>query len=401
MMTYGDVIVAIVYAMQMMICSLFALPYKRSKKHIPLLILLTFLEYYILKIATLSESWYWFAYVEEFLGTVVILALFNSGNIWRNFMISWVNFQVANILIAIEGALASYYINVESVIIFGASGHDKYIFVEIILMLANSMFGLFISKKIFKHEYDGDGKIYKYIVAIIVILGTMIGLNKSKMIVEARNGVRGNINVFVIYFSVILSFVVIMYIVGYFYNISERKRLLKEKEELKGIIKNNYVQYEYVVDSNKKLEFYKDELKNSEVADDFNLSTLSLSGNIALDSLLASYDVASKESNITFEICVAPITNDIERDMKIVAIMDNLMKLAINFCKTVEKDKWISLGIRQDSYNIIIKLEFSKHTSNVLKAKELKFVHKIVALSAGAINIDNQDREACINILLP
>lgn len=400
-MTYGDVIVAIVYAMQMMICSLFALPYKRSKKHIPLLILLTFLEYYILKIATLSESWYWFAYVEEFLGTVVILALFNSGNIWRNFMISWVNFQVANILIAIEGALASYYINVESVIIFGASGHDKYIFVEIILMLANSMFGLFISKKIFKHEYDGDGKIYKYIVAIIVILGTMIGLNKSKMIVEARNGVRGNINVFVIYFSVILSFVVIMYIVGYFYNISERKRLLKEKEELKGIIKNNYVQYEYVVDSNKKLEFYKDELKNSEVADDFNLSTLSLSGNIALDSLLASYDVASKESNITFEICVAPITNDIERDMKIVAIMDNLMKLAINFCKTVEKDKWISLGIRQDSYNIIIKLEFSKHTSNVLKAKELKFVHKIVALSAGAINIDNQDREACINILLP
>ena len=33
-MSYGDIMVALIYAMQMMICVLFALPYKRSKKHI-------------------------------------------------------------------------------------------------------------------------------------------------------------------------------------------------------------------------------------------------------------------------------------------------------------------------------------------------------------------------------
>lgn len=401
MMTYGDVIVAIIYAMQMMICSLFALPYKRTKKHIPLLVLITFVEYYVLKIVSLSSTWYWFTYVEEFLGTLLVLAIFNSGNIWRNFMISWFNFQVANILISIECVIASYFINIDSIIIFGASGKDPYVFVEILLMFANAMVGLFLSKKFFKSEFNGDGMVYKYIVAIIAIAGTIMGLNKSKQIVDARYGVKDSIDVFTIYAVIIISFVVIMYLVGYFYNASERKRLLREKKELKQIIENNYIQYEKIVDSNKKLESFKEKLKQGGHISDDNLSTLSLSGNMALDSLIATYDVQTRKNNIAFEVCVAPLTNDIERDMKLVTIIDNLMELALKVCRDAKDDKWIFLGIRQDTNNLIIKHEFSKQENYQLNIKGIKLISKIVSSSSGAMSIDNKETEARINILLP
>ena len=398
-MTYADIVVAIIYAMQMMICVLFALPYKRSKKHIILLAIVTIIEYYCVKLATLDIRIYWLAYVVEFFGTLVVLALFNSGNIWRNFMISWFNFQCANVLIIIEGAISSYFIDINSIVIFGATGNDKYVFFEILFMLFNALVALTISKKLFKENYNPENKTYKYIVAIIVIVGTTLGLKKNYMIAEVREG--SGLGVYKIYTTAILIIIVVMYLVGYFYNLSEKKRLLKEREELKEIIEKNYKQYENIVDSNKKLESIKDKVKTLDDIPNMNISNLSLSGNLTLDTIISNYDSKARENNITFEISIAPLKSDISRDMSLATIIDDLMDKAIGACLKHTKEKWISMGIRQDSSNVIIKLEYSKPESYNIKMKDIKLIHKIVSFREGAIDLNCKENEVRVDILLP
>lgn len=399
-MSYGNVIVAAIYAMQMVICVLLALPYKRRKRDIVSLVVITMLYYYILKLTTLNTSTYWIAYVVEFFGTLLVLAIYNSGNIWRNFMISWFNFQCGNILIIIEGIIVSYFTDTKSFVIFAGEGDDKYVFVDILLMFINAMAAATLSRKIFKREYNGDGRVYRSIVAIIVTVGTVLGLKKAFMITEVREHTEDSIGIFRVYAISILIIFLIMYLVGYFYNLSEAKRLLREKDELKLIVENNYIQYENIVESNKKLEDVKEKLIKSGKITDEKISTLSLSGNLTLDSLIAMYHEEAGKNNIAFEICIPPLDSNIERDMKLATIIDNLMKLAIKTCEEYIEEKWISLGIRQNNKELIIKLEFCKPNSYKIKIKDLKLVRRIVAFSDGAINIDNKDKEVCINILL-
>ncbi len=192
--------------MQMMVCVLFALPYKKEKKHIFVLAIIAIVEYCLVKLVALDISIFWLSYVIEFSGTLLILALFNSGNIWRNFTISWFNFQCGNMLIVLEGVVSKYLFDINSIIVFGATGeNDLYIFVEMILMLLNVLIALSISRKLFKISYNRDGKVY---------------------------------------------------------NIAETRRLLKERKELKDIIEKNYAQYANAVKSNKELETIKDYIKD-------------------------------------------------------------------------------------------------------------------------------------------
>lgn len=340
-MTYGDIVVALIYAMQMMICVLFALPYKRGKKHIFLLALVTVVEYYFVKLPTLYIEIYWTAYVIEFFGTVLVLALFNSGNLWRNFLIAWFNFQCGNLLIILEGAVASYYIDIESIVIFGATGEDdKFVFVEILLMLGNALIALAISRKIFKFEYNNDGKIYKYLVAVITILGTILGLKKNYMIAEVREGAA--LGVYKIYVTAIIIIIVLMYLVGYIYNFAENRRLIKERDTLRQIIEKNYAQYESAIQNNKMLENVKKdiqkEIHNGNVENMGELfhvdaSTFSLSGDLTIDTLVYGYYREANANDIILDLCVYPMESDVDRDMKLATIIDELMELAIDTCK--------------------------------------------------------------------
>ena len=408
-MSYGDIVVALIYAMQMMICVLFALPYKRSKKHIFLLAVVTMVEYYFVKLPTLHIEIYWLAYVIEFLGTLLVLALFNSGNIWRNFLISWFNFQCANLLIVLDGAIASYFIDIDSIVIFGATGdNDKYVFFEILLMLCNSLIALVISRKIFRFKYNNDGKIYKYLVAIIVILGTIMGLKRSYMIMEVREGLA--FDIYKIYITSIIIIVVLMYVVGYIYNFAENRRLLKEREALKSIIENNYVQYKTAIENNKRLENVKNDLQQEinevhmeDIGEVFGIdaSTRTLSGNLTIDTFVSGYYKEAKDNDITLEMCIEPVKNDVDRDMKLATIIDELMQHAITVCKRCEKPRWIYFRISQDMNSIILKLEYMKPEGYKLKAKILKLTHSLVIMDKGAMHIDNKEHEIRVGILLP
>lgn len=406
-MSYGDVVVAVIYAIQMMICVLFALPYKRSRKHIFLLALVTVVEYFFVKLPTLYIEIYWLAYVVEFFGTILVLALFNSGNIWRNFLISWFNFQCANLLIIVECAVVSHYIDMESIVIFGATGeNDKYIIAEILLMLCNALIALGISRKIFKFEYNNDGKIYKYLVAVIVILGTILGLKKNYMIAEHRED--SSLGVYNIYVTAIVIIIVLMYVLGYIYNFAENRRLIKERENLKQIIEKNYAQYESAIENNKNLEYIKNDIKKYQEtavsADDVfkvDANTFSLSGNLTIDTLVAEYYKEAKENDITIEMCVFPLNCNVERDMKLATIVDELMQYAINSCKNENNTRWIYFRISQDMNSIIIKLEYSTAKRYKLNAKKFKLTHRLVILDKGAIRVENKDREVSISILLP
>lgn len=401
-MSYGDVVVTFIYAMQMMICVLFALPYKRSKKHIFLLLIVTVVEYYFVKIPTLHVETYWMAFVVEFFGTLMVLALFNSGNIWRNFLISWFNFQCANILIIIESALASYFVEVESIIIFGASGkEDDYVFVEILLMLCNSLVALAISRKLFKIKYDNDGKIYKYLVAIVVILGTVLGLKKNYMIAAVREGSTKDL--YKLYVTAIAIILILMYLVSYFYNLAETKRLIKERNHLTQLIKDNYDKYAKEIDNNKELAKLKDEIsEDNYIKDAFQLdvSSVTLTGNLTIDTIISKYYQEANRRNVVLELNILPLESDMHRDMKLATIIHELMRQGFKYAAD-SQENWIYFRIIKNMNNLLIKLEYGKAEGAKTKIKDIKLVHRIVTMDGGIINVSDKSRETHVSIMLP
>ncbi len=130
------------------------------------------------------------------------------------------------------------------------------------------------------------------------------------------------------------------------------------------------------------------------------IRTIALSGNFTLDTLISSWDNILKKENIMFEFSVSPLESNVERDIKLAAIIERLLQEAR--CYTVEADskKWIKLSVRKRISNIIIKVEFSKKENKIKDTSGIKIIKRIIDAWDGALNLNDKGDEADIVILL-
>ncbi len=409
-MPIEEILVGCIYGIQLVICVLFALDYKRGKRDIPLLVVFSMLSFVGANFFSfeVNETWI-YGLIIEVSSAFFIIGYFAKGSIWRNYFIVWFNFQIENLLFYIEYYFFAELTKTTSATLFGADGKLGSVLLEGTMYVFNAtIVSVFISKRIFKHPYKKDETIYKIITGSLITISSMIAAYKQITFrkIEENNAYSTvkELNLYVLYAAYVVA---TLYLAGYLYNKVEAKRLEKEKKELQLLLENNYLQYKNVVDSNKKLEEYRDGTMQIHEGVNGAPSTISLSGNLALDALVEAWNNRLKSEKIAFEICIMPFVDealekceiDLDATMRLTAVVDNLIKTAYYYCKKYAGDKWISLSVCQKGENIILKTQFPISVKKIKPTPEIKLVKKVVELCDGVMEISCKEDEAGISVL--
>lgn len=424
-MTYGEIVIAVAYAMQMVIGVTFPLQLKVKGWKVVFLIPLSILNYCVVVKLSLSQSLWIGAYLYEFLYALIAVSIFDTGNLWRNFTILWFNFQVTNVLFSVFNVILNFFTGYIAKTLYTYSLDNYTTIFEAILIVVIALGVSRISKKFFRFSYDGDGKIYKFFSFAILFVGTITGAIRHIMSIEIRDLKSAhNLNVVLLYFATIASVIVIINLLGYLYNLSEVKRIKLQKEFLEKKLYSDNNQYKEIVEGNKELVKIKQELdeyiekskeKNinlSSYSVDLNnvdeaIVTLPLSGKILVDGIIFSFYKWAKERDIIFEVCVEQLDYPKEDDIRVAAILDSLREYSCYYVEKIGNVDWFELSIRNVGKNIIIKFahnQTDKHKNNFKTSKKRNSIllktRNIVTMYNGTVEIKNLQDETNIDILI-
>ncbi len=401
-MPITEVIVSCVYSTQMVIAVLFAINYKREKKHIPLLVLANVVDYIIVNYLSLRNETWMLAFFFEIIFFIAIIGLFAEGNMWRNYIIVWINFQFANILISLEYYIINLFTESKTGVIFFGTTSIPHIIFDWFLMLINALLALIISKKVFKSDYRGGGTVYKIAVLVMTIGTAYISVKRSILILEERQypDVHGTSKILNIYLITIIGMMVVLFLSGYLYNLLEMKRLSKEKKTLQNILEQNHKRYMSILENNKGLEAFRDMLRKGDIQLTEKLATESVSGNLLLDTVILINMNNFEEQEIVFERIIPPMKDNLSRDKTLATVVDLLLKIAEQSNKSVHEQKWIFLMLKNINENTIVKLEFSKSKRKLKSTYELRLLRKIIYSADGTMNIKDNGKDIEISVLV-
>ncbi len=401
-MPITEVFVSFAYATQMIIAILFALDYKRGKKGVPLLVFASVADFLLVNYFSLSKSTWIIAFFCEAIFFLLIIGYFCAGNIWRNYIIIWINFQIANILISLEYYVINRFVDLNtSVLFFGTQGVFHAI-LDWILMAFDALVALYLSRKLFKREYNGQEIIYKFMV-IFLIIGTFVVSFKRITTIWDMTDSTGQVDPLkrnLVFMITVVGMVMALLVIGYLYNLFELRRLSKEKKMLQDILEKNHKRYMIVLENNKGLKEFRDMLSGGAVQLTEKLSTASVSGNVLLDTVVLTHVSNFEKQGIAFERIIPPMKEDLAKDKKLATIVDLLLKISELENKRNSKEKWIYLVIKKIGENTIVKLEASKSKRKLRYAYELKLLKKIIYSTDGTIDIKDNEEEFEISVLV-
>ena len=426
-MPLGEIFVAITFALQMTIAVTFGLKSKRGWRNTLLLFLVATMGYVSIMYCDLQEHIWVLAYIIELVILIVCTGFFSYGNQWRNFFIVWINFQCTNLIYSIIGIIIKYVTGKHSSVFIRASYGVKQVVLEMIVIVAISFPVCRLMNSLFSKEYYGDGKLYKIFLVVIYTYGSASGILKRILINEAAKvDYTDYKTVMLIYVVSIASIVTAVYILGSIHGYVEAKHLHKVNVQLGELIQSNYRQYQEVTQNNAALKSVKIELDKyqqnvssisaddilkeyaNELKDSQESLQQSLSGSLAVDALISNYSTLAKEKGIVMECCIAPLYFDLDRDMKLTAVLGNLFEVALESCVKASTKPWINLNIRKNSDNIVIKMEYSKSvdtkstfkTKTEKRLKPMEIIRAITHMEQGTMNVKDLGKEACIDVLL-
>ena len=356
----------------------------------------------------------------EIFVTFFILCYFNSGNVWRNYTFLILDFALLN---ALSGFLVAFNSDLE-VIYDRCIVHNEITIIEaLILAIFHVISGCIVTvflTKITKKNYKGNGRIYMVFSLLYVVLGIVQLVFKREAITDAMDE---NIGVAKVIYVVIA--VVTFYIFGLLYFKLEGKRLEIENQKLETLIKDNYLRYQELVNTNEKLSGVKKEFFDytkdvKKGLDNYNqelqrlaglVNNISLTGDIVVDSLINKYYAMAQEQNIKYEVVPCRLELVQNKISNIATILENMMIIAIDVARESE-DKWIYLSIKQKGDMLIILSAFSKCKVDRLKlggsvfakqtsnASKLKLIKSLSDVMSGVIDVENKKDECSIKLAI-
>ena len=423
-------IIDIGYASNIFFILTILLGYKRSRKTLPVAFVVFYAHYMIIEVfcqlarmgVDLKLSFIIAGYY-EILGTFVLLCIFTSGNVWRNYTILICAFMALNALtgfiISFSGRLsesyAGYIVN-ESVDVVDS------IWLTLILVFSGFIVSVVMSKFI-KKEYNGTGKVYMIFVLAYSVLGIAQLVYKQNTMFDAleNGGIRHAVKLVYIVMGVTS-----LYLLALLYYHFEKKRLAKENVKLAAYINDNMARYEELVADNEKLSKVKneiidytkelDESKDQAYKEELKtlageVSSIALTGNIVIDALIKDSFEKSKNEGVRFEIIPGNVNFDKDKIISSATIVENMLLIAKDFTKDA-KNKWIYLSFRQNGDMVLVKAEFSKNHRDKLSVSKsillrptevmqrLKLVKSVAESMYGTVSIANKDDEGSISVLL-
>ncbi len=355
----------------------------------------------------------------EIFVTFIILCVFCGGNIWRNYTFLILDFALVN---ALTGFLLAFNTNLEAIYDRCIVHEDLAMTEALVMGVVHAISGCIVTvilSKVLKKDYKGNGIIYMIFSLLYVVLGiSQLAFKRSAIsgAMDESIGIAKVINVIIA--------VVTFYIFGMIYFKLERKRLEVENSKLEEIIKENYIRYQELVDTNSKLsevkkhinEYseqvgklhmsgYEEEIRK--LAQDVN--NTSLTGDIVLDSVIRKYYDIARAYGVRCEFILGDLDLNQDKIINIATIMENVMMIAVEVAKDSE-EKWIYLSVQKKENMLLVRGDFSKIQGEKLLlggnvfAKQtnhttrLKLIKSLCDTMSGVINVANKKSECNINL---
>lgn len=432
-MTIQRIIMAFGFAVQMLICLAVALPLKRKKVHLLYVFPIIFVWYIGVVYFSKTDNLWWVAYLLESFGALLIISYCDTGNVWRNYIMVWLNFQISNVIFTLLSTIlrllqvgSSYILVYEGNSIFG-------MIVEAVVVCSITYITACVLRKITKKNYDGDGRIYQILFWVLQLIGTISGYIRKHMIQDYKNThILGTDSDMYIYLFICMGTILTGNVLIYVYNRLEIVRLKKIKTELQTVLSNNSKQYRELARKNNRLatvkeniEQYKENLQaegfdktieyfDELCADEDAMPMLPLSGCVAVDAILSTYYKQYHACGMVFEFHVEQLTQMNMTDIDAAVLFDNLLKMAKAYCDRCEEERWTLLNTKLVGDNLVIKLEFPKNTEDKVekpkrfsiikrvgkRGNELRVVRKIIQIYHGTLDIADKGEEAAISLLI-
>lgn len=429
-MVLNDVIMAVGFSLQMLICVAMVLPLKIRKRKLLLIFPVIVLMYCMVSYFLYTDYMWWLAYLLETFGACMVIIYCDDGNVWRNYLIMYITFQGGNFLLTLEG-------NVLNMLCIGSfsrvqdnESNIKAI-IEAAMFAVNTMIVALVTRKFFRKKYEGDGYIYKMIFFIVIVAGGFYGYIQKRFL-EKYSELHPSFSVFDIltYIFQIIEIFLLMNIIVYAYNRLEITRLKKIKAELQVRLADNCAQYRALADSNenlgtmqKNIDKYRlrlcedgKNIKSLNVLSEIErkISMLPLSGSISVDAVLSTQYERFAECGIVFEYHIERLDQMTMTDMDAAVLFDNLLNLAQHYSIRCMDERWVLVNARFTGNNLIVKTEFSKSQNDQLKkpkgyqtrlhAKQsgngMGVICKIVQLYNGMLDVTDLGDEAVVSLLI-
>ncbi len=423
-------IIDIGYASNVFFILTILLGYKRSRKTLPAAFVIFYAHYIIIEVfcqlarmgVDMKLSFIIAGYY-EILGTFVLLCLFTSGHVWRNYTILICAFMALN---ALTGVLISFSPNLSKsyagYIVNENIALNDSVWLTLILVFSGFIVSVIMSKFI-KKEYNGTSKVYMIFVLAYSVLGIAQVVYKQNTMFDAleNGGIRHAVKLVYIVMGVTS-----LYLLALLYYHFEKKRMDKENTKLEAYINDNMTRYKELVADNEKLSKVKNEIidytkeldegKNQAYKEELKslageVSNIALTGNIVIDALIKDSYEKGKDEGVKFEIIPGNVSFDKDKIISSATIVENMLLIAKDFAKE-SKNKWIYLSFRQNGDMLLVKTEFSKNHRDKLSVcksilikptefmQRLKLVKSVAESMCGTVSIVNKDDEGSISVLL-
>lgn len=357
----------------------------------------------------------------EIFVTFILLCIFCEGNIWRNYTLLILDFALVNALtgylVAFSEELVAVY---DRCIIHSSLTLGEALVMGVVHVISGSAVTLIMSKIIRKY-YKGNGRIYMIFCMLYVILGISQLVFKRSAVSSAIDEKLGIAKVVYVIIAVVT-----FYLFGMLYFKLEGKRLEQENKRLAKLIKENNIRYSQLVDENRMLSNVKTDYisferevngqrdisyENDIKALAGEIDSVSLTGNIIVDSVLSKYYNLAKGKGIRCEFILGDLCISEEYVVNIATILENILIISMNRCE-ISDGRWIYLSVRKNDDMLLVVNEFSKAKGQKLafrksilsrqsiESNRLQLIKSLCDSMGGTIDIDNKKEESKIKMAI-
>lgn len=378
--------------------SSFAVPFKKNGILVRLSFLpATFLlELCVILIQRAGVTGKFAATAFELITHFMLFCLYGKGIIWKNYIVWIVTTQCVNIVIAVWTVIVPAWGTIYAVMIL----RDGYIepVQYILLVVVNVSVSLLLAhlaRKIMKPEILSGANVYRVMTFILITAVVLMYPLGREITDENRAAYDGGV-IFLLGFWIIFTIIwlLIFNVIAYVYNRAEKRRIRSRRALIEKLADDNYSHYRDLARTNDELRvlydrtdrfrhrmgggqsdeqqthgssskksvpagrkdddrIYAQLMENADagVRDRYEFS---LSGCLAVDSLLYEYSEKSKDSGISFSAVMEPLDDMKVTEPDAAAIVEYLLEDAFAGMKrqkgreqdSLLKKAWIMLDVR-------------------------------------------------------
>lgn len=349
----------------------------------------------------------------EMLGSLVLVGIFTKGMIWKNFVIMYLTTQFSNVFLALITLVSPSINQLYSVLVFKDGKIE--IATYVLLLVVESIITFLVEMaicKILKPDILSRRKVYM-MMTVVVILISVVGSSLNREVVKGLSGnEKQSLYVFLAIFVIV--WLVALNFIGYIYGLSEKKRIKKRKELLNKLSQDTYDHYNALAKTNQELHNFFEGVRNrSRVVDEKKIYAdyvnqlgelvqekydFSLSGCLAVDSILYEYSCKAKKQGIGFSVIVEPFYNLPISEQNMAAMIECLMEKA--FAGT-RKMSCITMDVRMRNGMLIMIFSVLRNARAKNHSWNIELVEDLVEMHNGVVHITSEKDEEVVSLFIP